>query len=35
MNLLDLNTDILNIIGGYVQKDNQGRTDKEDSFVSF
>jgi len=35
MNLLDLNTDILNIIGGYVKKlkkDNERRIDKEDSF---
>jgi hypothetical protein len=32
-NLLDLNTDILNIIGGYVKKDNEHRLDKEDSFA--
>ena len=31
-NLLDLNTDILNIIGNYVKKDNERRIDKEDDF---
>ena len=31
-NLLDLNTDILNIIGDYVKKDNERRIDKEDNF---
>ena len=31
-NLLDLNTDILNIIGDYVKKDNERRIDKEDDF---
>ena len=32
MNLLDLDDDILNIIGGYVKKDNERRIDKEDDF---
>jgi hypothetical protein len=31
-NLLDLKTDILNIIGDYVKKDNDRRMDKEDDF---
>ncbi len=31
-NLLDLNTEILNIIGGYVKRDNERRIDKEDDF---
>jgi hypothetical protein len=31
-NLLDLNNNILNIIGGYVKRDNKRRIDKEDSF---
>ena len=31
-NLLDLNTDILNIIGDYVKRDNVCRIDKEDDF---
>ncbi len=31
-NLLDLNIDILNIIGDYVKKDNDHRIDKEDDF---
>ena len=31
-NLLDLNTDILNIIGDYVKRDNERRIDKEDDF---
>jgi hypothetical protein len=31
-NLLDLKTDILNIIGDYVKKDNELRIDKEDDF---
>jgi hypothetical protein len=30
--LLDLNIDILEIIGGYVKKDNKHRLDKEDRF---
>ena len=30
MNLLDLNNDILNIIGGYVKKDNHDRLQRED-----
>ncbi len=30
--LLDLNTDILNIIGDYVKRDNERRIDKEDDF---
>jgi len=29
INLLDLNNDILNIIGGYVKKDNERRIVKE------
>ncbi len=33
MNLLDLNTDILNVIGGCVKRDNERRIDKEDIFV--
>ena len=33
INLLDLNNDILNIIGGYVKKDNERRIVKEKSFV--
>ena len=32
INLLDLNNDILNIIGGYVKKDNERRIVKEKSF---
>jgi len=32
MNLLDLNNDILNIIGGYVKKDNKRRIRKENDF---
>ncbi len=32
INLLDLGDDILNIIGGYVKKDNERRIDKEDDF---
>ncbi len=32
INLLDLNADILNIIGDYVKKDNERRIDKEDDF---
>jgi hypothetical protein len=31
-NLLDLDNDILNIIGGYVKRDNERRIDKEDDF---
>ena len=31
-NLLDLNTDILNIIGDHVKKDNERRIDKEDDL---
>ncbi len=31
-NLLDLDNDILNIIGDYVKKDNERRMDKEDDF---
>ena len=31
-NLLDLNDDILNIIGGYVKKDNIEREEKERAF---
>ena len=31
-NLLDLNNDILNIIGGYVKKDNIEREKKESAF---
>jgi hypothetical protein len=31
-NLLDLNNDILNIIGDYVKKDNDRRIDKEYDF---
>ena len=34
INLLDLNKDILNIIGDYVKKDNERRIDKEDDFKS-
>jgi hypothetical protein len=30
MNLLDLNNDILNIIGGYVKRDNHDRLQRED-----
>jgi hypothetical protein len=30
INLLDLDNDILNIIGDYVKKDNERRIDKED-----
>ena len=33
-NLLDLNTDILNIIGDYVKKDNTCRLKKEEDFES-
>jgi hypothetical protein len=32
VNLLDLDNDILNIIGDYVKRDNESRTDKEDDF---
>ena len=32
INLLDLDNDILNIIGDYVKKDNERRIDKEDDF---
>ena len=32
MNLLDLDNDILNIIGDYVNKDNKRRISKEDDF---
>ena len=32
MNLLDLDNDILNIIGDYVKKDNERRISKEDDF---
>ena len=32
MNLLDLNNDILNIIGGYVKADNKRRIRKENDF---
>ena len=32
INLLDLNADILYIIGNYVKKDNERRIDKEDDF---
>ena len=32
MNLLDLDNDILNIIGDYVKKDNKRRIRKEDDF---
>jgi hypothetical protein len=32
INLLDLNNDILNIIGGYVKKDNERRILKEETF---
>ena len=32
INLLDLNADILDIIGDYVKKDNERRIDKEDDF---
>ncbi len=32
INLLDLDNDILNIIGDYVKKDNERRMDKEDDF---
>ncbi len=31
-NLLDLNTDILNLIGDYVKKEYKRRIDKEDDF---
>ncbi len=31
-NLLDLDNDILNIIGDYVKKDNERRMDKEDDL---
>ncbi len=31
-NLLDLDNDVLDIIGGYVKKDNERRIDKEDDF---
>ncbi len=31
-NLLDLDNDILNIIGDYVKKDYERRIDKEDDF---
>ena len=33
-NLLDLDNDILNIIGGYVKRDNDSRMDKEEDFVN-
>ena len=32
INLLDLDNDILNVIGDYVKKDNERRIDKEDDF---
>ena len=32
MNLLDLDDDILNIIGNYVKKDNHDRMEKEEDF---
>ena len=32
MNLLDLDNDILNIIGDYVKKDNKRRIRKENDF---
>ena len=32
INLLDLDNDILNIIGGYVKRDNERRIDKEYDF---
>ena len=32
LNLLDLDNDILNIIGDYVKKDNNRRIEKEDDF---
>ena len=32
LNLLDLDNDILNIIGDYVKKDNNRRIKKEDDF---
>ncbi len=32
MNLLDLDDDILNIIGNYVKKDNIDRMEKEEDF---
>jgi hypothetical protein len=32
INLLDLDNDILNIIGAYVKKDNNRRIRKEDDF---
>ena len=35
MNLLDLNNDILNIIGGYVKKDNKRRIRKENNFYDM
>ncbi len=31
-NLLDLNNDILNVIGGYVKRDNDRRMDNEDDY---
>ena len=33
MNLLDLDNDILNIIGDYVRADNERRISKEDDFT--
>ena len=33
-NLLDLDDDILNIIGDYVKKDNERRINKEEDFES-
>jgi hypothetical protein len=32
VNLLDLDNDILNIIGDYVKKDNERRIEKKDDF---
>jgi hypothetical protein len=32
INLVDLDNDILEIIGGYVKKDNEHRLDKEDDL---
>jgi hypothetical protein len=32
MNLLDLDNDVLNIIGDYVRADYERRIDKEDDF---
>ncbi len=33
-NLLDLKHDILEMIGGYVKRDNDRRMDKEEDFVN-